>query len=112
MKRIFRSIRTFFHTHIAMWEEQFNPHSLQQPAADVNALRSSVGRFYKYNGAGLVYLFLYEPCYDSAIEELRSEEWQVQLQAGADGELYYAVKAIINPSHNVQTDHSAAQHNL
>jgi hypothetical protein len=109
MKQIVRSIKSFFHTHIAMWEEQFN--SIQKPAADVNALRSSVGRFYKYNRMGLVYLFLYEPCYDSAIEGLRSEGWLVQLQTGADGELYCAVESMINPLHNVQINHSAAPHN-
>lgn len=112
MKHIIRSIKSFFHTHIAMWEEQFNPYAIQKPAADVNALRSSVGRFYKYNKPGLIYFFLYEPCYGSAIEELRSEGWQVQLQAGEDGELYCSVKTIINPSHNEQTVHSAPQHNL
>lgn len=112
MKRIFRSIKTFFHTHIAMWEEQFNPYAIQQPAADANALRSSVGRFFKYNGPELVYRFLYEPCYDSAIDRLRVEGWQVQLQAGEDGELYCSVKTIINPSHNEQTGQSAARYNL
>lgn len=110
MKQIVRSIKSFFHTHIAMWEEQFN--AIQKPAADVNALRSSVGRFYKYNGPGLVYLFLYDPCYDSAIEGLRTEGWRVQLQTGADGELYCTVEAMINPLHNVQTNHCAPQHNL
>lgn len=70
----------------------YRPPSIQ-PAAGVNVLRSSVGRYLKYNRPGMIYIIEYDPLYNSAIDYLREDGWNIHLELDASGELFYAVYA-------------------
>ena len=56
-----------------------------------NALRLGINRFFRHNTTGRVYVIEYDPIYDSAIDDLRDEGWQVFLNIDTDGELIYTV---------------------
>ena len=62
-----------------------------QPSTGVKALRSSMGRYFKYNRPGMAYIIAYDPLYNNAIDSLREEGWQIQLELDATGELFYGV---------------------
>jgi hypothetical protein len=91
MKWLTRFFRNFFCTHI-LYEEKYDPYTLSVPsAADVQVLRASVVRYFSYLQPGQVYILLYEPMYDNAIDGLREDGWNVVLQVTTTGELYYAI---------------------
>lgn len=96
MKRLKRFFNNFFIKHVAAWPEQLSPDIYQRPAADVNAVRSSVSRFFKYNEEGLTYRIKYAPEYDHAIDELRDDGWQVFLEVESSGQLCYKTYCVMS----------------
>jgi hypothetical protein len=101
LKRLHKWYKAFIRRHIACWpEEYYNPYTppSESPAADVNVLRSSVGRYFKYNQADRFYIIPYEPMYEQAIDGIREDGWQVALHADASGELFYSISTKKTPA--------------
>jgi len=97
-KRLQQWYKIFIRRHVACWPEEYvKPSSRPSntPVADVSVLRSSVHRYFKYNQSDLLYVLPYEPVYEQAIETMRIDGWQVQLQCGAGGELFYTISSKI-----------------
>ncbi|MET6998683.1 hypothetical protein [Chitinophaga defluvii] len=99
MKKLMAWYQKFIRKHIICWpEEYFNPccrPSDPEPVADANVLRSSVHRYFKYNQAGDSYVIPFEPLYMQTMEDMRNDGWQVELQCGAGGELFYTISSKI-----------------
>lgn len=96
MKKLITWYKQFISRHVACWaEEYFSPYSRRSdpPVADINVLRSSVRRYFKYNQSDLLYMLPYEPMYETAMDGIRQDGWQVALQVSKGGELFYAISA-------------------
>lgn len=96
MKRLKRFFNNFLIKHVAAWPEQLNPDIYQRPAANVNTVRSSVSRFFKYNEEELTYRIKYASEYDHAIDALRADGWLVLLEVELGGQLCYRVDCIMS----------------
>lgn len=96
MKKLITWYKQFIRRYIACWPTTyFRPCSRpsDSPVADVNVLRSSVHRYFKYNQPDMFYIIPYEPMYEAAIDGIRQDGWQVVLQVGKGGELFYSISA-------------------
>lgn len=88
-----RFFQRFIIAHIAAFEEQQYGKGPYRPAAHATVIRSSIQRYFKYAGPDMIYVLVYDPLYEEAIDELRSEGWIIRLEIDGGGELYYGVCA-------------------
>ena len=68
------------------------------PTTDADVLRYSIKRYFQYNQSDLLYILPYEPMYETSIDGIRQDGWQVVLHVSKGGDLFYSISAKRNAS--------------
>lgn len=91
MKKWRQMFQWLFIRHIAAFEEELQPELRHQPPAHPEVVRLSLQRHFRTAQPGQHYMLEYDPRYETIVEELRQEGWQINLQVEGDGELAYCI---------------------